>query len=82
MIVVLGNRSIESFLLPFNDMLEWYFLVPRSIGNEPIFVSKGPDLLVVNISSFESNIRQFLFGWSIRVEVGVNSWNSSLVRSV
>lgn len=61
MIVILGDRTMQSLLLPLYDVLEWYFRVPWCISNESIFVGKGPDLFIMNISSWEAYIGQLLF---------------------
>ena len=82
MIVILGDRTMQSLLLPLYDVLEWYFRVPWCISNESIFVGKGPDLFIMNISSWEAYIGQLLFPNSTWLQIGIDSGYSSLVWSV
>lgn len=56
--------------------------IPRCIGDESILVAEGPYLLVINISAIEAEIRQRFDCGSIWVKIGINSWNSSFVRSI
>lgn len=53
-VIVTSDWAVESFSFPFNDVFELLFRMPDSLGNESIFVGKGPCDLLVNISSGES----------------------------
>ena len=48
-VVVAGDGPVESFLLPLDDVLEGDFLVPGGVGDEPVFVGEGPDLLFMDV---------------------------------
>ena len=54
MIVVSSDRSVQTLLLPLNDVFEGSWFVPDSVCNKAVFVSEGPDMFVVYISSWEA----------------------------
>lgn len=81
-IVVSSDRPVESFFLPFDDMLELLLGVPGSVGDESILILEGPVSFVHDISARKTEIRELLFCGPVFAEVGVDTWDSILVGSV
>lgn len=81
-VVVASDRSVESFLFPFDYVLEGNFLIPGGIGDEPVFVGEGPDLLSMNVPAGETQVGKVLRGGSVGVEVGVDAGGALLVGAV
>ena len=82
MIVVSGHGSVKSFFFPFNYVFKWNLRDPRGIGDKSIFVLESPYGFIVNISAREAKIREFLLSGSVRIKIGINTWNSPLVGSI
>ena len=53
-VVVMSDRSVKSFLFPFDNMLELTLRVPGSIGDESILVLISPCGLIHDISARET----------------------------
>lgn len=82
MVVIFGHWSLQSLILPLLDVLERNLLVPDSTGDEAVFVSEGPHVLIVNISAREAQISQLFTGYTVWVQVSIDSGNALLVGSV
>ena len=81
-VVVAGDGSVESFFFPFDYVLEGDFLVPGGVGDEPVFVGEGPDLLFMNVPAGEAQIGEVLRGGAVGVEVGIDAGGALLVGAV
>jgi hypothetical protein len=81
-VVVPSDRSVESFLLPLNNVLELTLDVPWSVGDESILILEGPLSFVHDISAREAEVRELLFGGPIFAEVGVDTRDSVFVGSI
>ena len=53
-IVVTGHWSVQSLVLPFQDVLEGSLLVPRSVCDESVLGLEGINCLVGIISPFKA----------------------------
>jgi hypothetical protein len=82
MVVVSGDWSVQTLLLPLDDVLEGNRFIPDGVGDKAILVGEGPNVFVVNISSRETQIWEFLGNDAIWVKVRINSRNSFFVRPV
>ena len=81
-VVVMSDWSVESFLLPLDDVPEGRRSVPDSIGDEPVLVAESPDLLVVDVSSGETQVWEIVGSGSIHTKVGVDAGDAPFVGSV
>lgn len=54
MVVISGDWSIQTLLLPLDDVFKRNRLIPDCVGHEAILVGEGPNVFVVNISSRET----------------------------
>jgi len=81
-VVVAGDWTVESLLLPLQDVLEGRLLVPDGVGHEAVLVGEGPHVLAVNIAAREAQVGQFLGGEAVGVEVGVDARDALLVGPV
>ena len=48
---------MQSFFLPFEDVLEGRSDIPGGVGYESVFILESPNLLVVDISARETQVR-------------------------
>jgi hypothetical protein len=81
-VVVVGDRSMQSFLLPLDAVLEGDGSIPRSVSDEAVFVGKGENLLGVDVPPGEAQVRQIQRSRAAGVKIGVDSGNSSLVGPI
>jgi len=81
-VIILSNWTIQSFILPFENMFELRFTHPWSISDKSVLVLECPNLLFVNVTTIKSNIRKFLLYGTIWIEIGINSRNTFFVRTV
>lgn len=81
-VVVVGDGSVQSLLLPLHDVLEGQGCIPGSIRHEAILVRESPDLLVINVPAGEAQVGEGLDGGTIGTQVGVDAGSSSFVRTV
>ncbi len=56
-VVITSDWSIKSFLLPFKNMLEGNFDMPRSIRDKSVLVLESPNYLVLRLATRESEVR-------------------------
>lgn len=57
MIEMTSDRSMQSFFLPFEDVLEGRSDIPGGVCDESVFILESPNLLVVDISARETQVR-------------------------
>ena len=81
-VVVPSYGAMEALFLPFYDVLELWFLVPRSVGDKAVLVLEGPNHLPGHIAPRKAQILEFRGNWPCGVEIGVDAGDSALVRTV
>jgi hypothetical protein len=54
MVIVSGDRPVQTLLLPLDDVFEGSRLIPDGVCDKAVLVGEGPNVLVVNISSRET----------------------------